>query len=248
MAKASALVITKNVERYIAGCLQGLTWADEIVVLDSMSTDRTVEIAREFTAKVFQHEFVSFPRTRNAALDLAQNDWVFFLDADEIATPELATEIREVLSAESIAHVGYWIPRKNLILGKWIQHTGWYPDHQLRLLRRDCVRYDEQFSPHEVASLQGSSGYLTNHIIHHNYETLGQLVYKQNRYSSQEALFLHQRGTRAKPQNFILQPLREFNRRYFVLQGYRDGMPGLLLSLFMAFYNFVMYVKLARLK
>ena len=248
MASLTAIVITKDEERHVRACLSGLTWADEVIVLDSFSTDRTVEIARQLIDKVFQHPFISFPDQRNAALGLASKDWVFFVDADERLTPELIAEIRQKISEIPPSYAGYWMPRRNIILGKWIRYAGWFPDYQLRLVQRSKARYDEARKVHEVVVLQGSASYLTNPCIHFNYEFVGQLFSRQHRYAALEARTLFEAGRRAKPHNFVLQPLREFRRRYILLRGWRDGFHGLFLSLLMAWYQFLVYIKLARIR
>lgn len=245
MPGISAVVIAKNEERHIAACLESLSWADELLVVDSFSSDRTPLISRRFTDKVFQRPFDSFPKHRNTALTLASGEWVFFLDADERVTPALAEEIKDtVVRGEKD---GYWVPRRNIILGKWMRHTGWYPDYQLRLFRRDKGRYDERREVHEVVILEGEAGYLKNSIMHYNYERFGQLFARQKRYSDYEARTLFAAGVRPKPRNFVLQPLREFVRRYVTGKGYLDGFHGLFLSLVMAWYNLVVYAKLARM-
>jgi len=246
MPSISAIVITRNEERHLQACLESLRWADEIVVLDSLSTDRTVEVARRFTDKVFQREFVNFPQQRNAAVELAGGDWVFFLDADERVTPQLAREIQRAVATTELA--GYLVPRQNIILGRWMKYAGWSPDYQLRLFQRDKGRYDERREVHETVILDGRAGYLKNAIVHYNYESVRQLFARQNRYSRLEARALYSSGIRAKPQNFILQPLREFKRRYINWRGYRGGLLGLFLCLVMAWYSFTTYVKLARMR
>jgi glycosyltransferase involved in cell wall biosynthesis len=173
-------------------------------------------------------------------------DWVWVMDADERVTPELASEIQARL-ADPGGNVAFWVPRKNLILGRWVRHSGWYPDYQLRLWRRDRAVYDELHPAHEQMRVDGTIGKLNEPFIHFNYERLGQLFQKQAFYAGQEAEILHQRGIRARPQNFVLQPTREFFRRYVRLRGFRDGWLGLLLSAVMAWFEFVRFWKLARL-
>ncbi|MDO8671557.1 MAG: glycosyltransferase family 2 protein [Dehalococcoidia bacterium] len=250
MPSLSAVVITRNEERHIADCLGTLTWADEIVVLDSCSTDATVKIAGRFTNQVHQRAFTNFSDQRNAALMLAQSDWILFVDADERCTPELAKEVRLNIHDrpdDPDLPRGFWIPRRNFILGKWIKHAGWYPDHQLRLLMRGQASYDATREVHEFPIVPGKVDYLSNPIIHYNYERLSQLLAKQNYYSTYEARTMHGKGIRPKPQNFVLQPVREFKRRYIEWEGYKDGLHGLFLSATMAWFSLVTYVKLARM-
>ncbi len=243
--KLGVIILTKNEERNIADCIASVRWADEVVVFDSFSQDRTVELAQESGATVLQHQFQNFAQQRNAALDAVDSDWVFFVDADERATPELASEIRRAIQDESRS--GWWVPRHNYIFGRVIRHAGWYPDYQLRLLRRGQARYDPRREVHEIVILDGEEGHLENPLIHCNYDTLAQFVERQNGYTDYEAKILFDQGVRPRPHNFILQPLRELRRRYVSLEGYRDGFHGLILSLLMAYYTLVMYLRLRRL-
>jgi len=243
--KLGVIILTKNEERNIADCIASVRWADEVVVFDSFSQDRTVELAQESGATVLQHQFQNFAQQRNAALDAVDSDWVFFVDADERATPELASEIRRAIQDESRS--GWWVPRHNYIFGRVIRHAGWYPDYQLRLLRHGQAHYDPQREVHELVILDGEEGYLENPLIHYNYDTLAQFIERQKRYTDYEAKILFDQGVRPRPHNFILQPLRELRRRYVSLEGYRDGFHGLILSLLMAYYTLVMYLRLRRL-
>lgn len=242
----SIVVLTKNEERHLPDCLASLTWGDELIVLDSGSTDRTLEIARAHGATVHQRPFRNYADQRNAALDLIAHDWVFFVDADERVTPVLAEEVRMVMREGS--PVGYWVPRHNYIFGKRIGHAGWFPDYQLRLFRRDKGRYDPAREVHELVVLDGTAGYLQNPLIHLNYETLAEFRARQQVYTDYDARVLWNQGQRARPHNLILQPLREFRRRYFTLEGYKDGWHGLLLSGLMAYYEWVKYRKLRRME
>lgn len=240
-------VITRNEAQRIEGCLSQAAWADEILVLDSCSLDRTVEICKEYTGRVYQNEFLSFPNQRNRALELATGDWVLFVDADERVTPELAGEVRCVVEQVDSPVAGYWIPRRNIIWGKWVKHGGWYPDYQLRLLRRGKCRYDESRRVHELVILEGPAGHLSNPFIHYNYQTVSQFLQKQSLYSEYEARTLFDTGVRAKPWGPVLQPVREVKRRLWDLQGYRDGGHGLLLAVLLGYYHFIVYSRLLRM-
>lgn len=246
MAEISAIVLTKNEEANIAECLNTLHWADELLVLDSFSDDATVEIAVAMGAEVQQRRFDNYARQRNAALRMGHKEWVFFVDADERATDELADEIRHAVRDEGLD--GWWVPRKNYIFGRWIRHAGWYPDYQLRLLRRDRAHYDERREVHELVELDGEAGYLQNPLIHYNYDTVREFCDKQDRYTGYEVRVLFESGHRARPWNLVLQPVRQFRWRYLSLRGYRDGWRGLLLSCLMAYYDWVRYWRLWRLQ
>jgi (heptosyl)LPS beta-1,4-glucosyltransferase len=246
MAKLSIIVLTKNEEKNIGPCLESVAWADELIVLDALSEDKTVEIARAHGARVHQHPFRDFAAQRNAALELTTHEWVLFVDADERATPALAAEVRRVIERDE--PVGWWVPRRNYIFGRWVRHAGWYPDYQLRLFRRARGRYDEAREVHELVILDGPAGYLENTLTHYNYNSLAQFFARQDVYTDYEARIMYRQGLRARPHNFVLQPLREFRRRYIELEGYKDGWLGLLLSLLMAYYELVKYGKLWRMR
>ena len=237
----TAAVIALNEEAHIVPCLESMAWADELLVMDGGSSDRTAPLASQFGARVEQRPFDTFPAQRNAALRLAANDWVLFVDADERVTPELALATRETVGAA--AHCGYYIPRYNYIFGRVIRHTGWYPDYQMRLLDRRSASYDEEVPVHEVVRLEsGSPGYLVAHFVHYNYRTIGQFIRKQERYTDFEASQLRQQGS-VHARSLVSMPLREFFRRYVQLAGYRDGAHGLLLSGLMAYFMFRRYWK-----
>jgi len=239
-------VLTKDEEANITDCLQSVSWADKLCVLDSLSTDRTVELAQKAGAEVQQRPFINYADQRNAALTMFAAEWIFFVDADERGTPELAGEVWRVICERST--VGWWVPRRNYIWGRWIRHAGWYPDYQLRLLKRGFARYDPAREVHEVVLLDGPAGYLHNPLIHYNYATIRQFLRKQDFYADYEATILIRQGIRTRPHSFVLQPLREFFRRYLTLQGYRDGRHGLLLSLLMAYYTSVTYWRARRIR
>jgi (heptosyl)LPS beta-1,4-glucosyltransferase len=244
--RLSAVVLTYNEEKHIAACLDSLAWAGERVVLDSFSSDQTVDIAREHGARVEQRRFVNWAEQRTGAMALVGCPWVFFVDADERATPELADEVRQVIQSDDCA--GYWVPRRNFIFGHLMRHTGWSPDYQPRLLNVARCRWDPQRPVHELVIFDGPDGHLTNTLIHYNYDNLSQFVAKQERYSSLAARQLLAEGKRARPRSFLGQPAREFMRRFLSLRGYRDGAYGLLLSTLLAYYTVVTYRKLWQLQ
>ncbi|MGH2457375.1 MAG: glycosyltransferase family 2 protein [Chloroflexota bacterium] len=246
----TAAIIARDEERHLGRCLDGLSWADaRLVVLDDRTVDRSAEVARERGTAVESRAFTTFPAQRNAALDLVKTDWVLFVDADERVTPALAEEIRAVIArAADDAPVGYWIPRRNFMWGGWIRHGGWSPDDQLRLLKVACARYDEERDVHELVNLAGESSRLREALLHYNYEDVQQFITKQRSYSTLEAERLSRAGKAARPQNFALQPIREFRRRYVELEGYRDGLRGLTLATLTAWSIAVTYAKLARMR
>jgi len=245
-----AIVLTFNEERHIGPCIDSLQWCDAVVVWDSFSADRTCEIARAKKASVYQHPFKGYGSQRQAAMEAVLADlsprWILFVDADERATPELAREVRCVLE-ERPEVVGWWVPRHNRIFGKVIMHAGWYPDYQLRLLRPDLSRWDPAREVHELPILDGDEGHLANVLVHYNYDSLRQFVAKQEKYVDIDARILFDAGERPKLWSPITMPVRHFKWRFWDLQGYRDGLHGLWLSLLMGYYEGVKYRRLAAL-
>lgn len=245
----TAAIIARDEEQHLRPCLDALSWADDrLVVLDDRTVDRSAEVGRSTGARVALGTFTTFPAQRNLALDLVNTPWVLFVDADERTTPALAEEVRRAIDCRAAeAPVGYWIPRRNFMWGGWIRHGGWYPDHQLRLLKVARARYDERRDVHELVRLDGDAGYLDESLIHYNYDRLGQFVAKQRVYSSLDAERMAREGQRVRPHNFVLQPYREFRRRFIQLEGYRDGPRGLTLATLTGWYTAVTYAKLARI-
>ncbi|MCX6019471.1 MAG: glycosyltransferase family 2 protein [Chloroflexi bacterium] len=247
-----AVVLTLNEQRHIADCLASLAWADGRLVFDSFSSDRTVALAQAAGADVAQLRFENYAQQRNAALEhvAAQHAdaWVFFVDADERCTPALAAEIRAVVADPRTDERPVWsVPRNNYLFGRLTKGAGWWPDFQARLFRVGRVRFDPLREVHEVALFDGEHGFLKNELTHFNYDDVAQFHAKQRRYTEYDASILFKQNIRPKPRNFVLQPLREFKRRFFALRGYVDGLHGLRLSLLMAYYQFDLYRRLARM-
>lgn len=239
----TAVILTLNESEYIAECIHSLSWADRILVFDSYSQDDTVELAKAAGAEVLQSSFANYAQQRNAALAAIETDWVFFVDADERGTPDLAAEVRQVIAAA--AEAGWYVPRHNYIFGHLTKGAGWYPDYQLRLFKHGFVHYERPV--HEVAVVDGAVGYLQNPLIHHNYRDKAHFQAKQEAYTAYDASILKQQGIRPRLHNYLLQPWRQFWWRYVRLKGYQDGWHGLQLSAYMAYYEWVKYRKLAAL-
>jgi glycosyltransferase involved in cell wall biosynthesis len=241
-AQLSAVILTLNEEKHITACIESLAWADRIVVFDSYSRDNTVSLAQKAGAELFQSPFENYAQQRNAALDCIETDWLFFVDADERGTPQLAAEIREVIDTRPEA--GWYVPRHNYIFGRLTKGAGWFPDYQLRLFKHGRARYERPV--HEVALVDGEIGYLKSPLIHYNYEDKAQFQAKQRAYTDYDAGILKEKGIRPKPYTYLLQPLRHFWWRFITLNGYQDGLHGLRLSSYMAYYEWVKYRKLGR--
>jgi glycosyltransferase involved in cell wall biosynthesis len=236
----SVVVSVYNGEKYLEKCLKSVTFAQEIVVVNNSSTDKTEEIARKYTQNIYKqkNDPSRIDIQKNLGFEKATGDWILYLDADEQVSPELAEEIKE-----NIANCvnGYWIPRKNIIFGKWIEHTGWYPDLQLRLFKRGKGKFTEKHV-HEMMRVEGELGRLENHITHDNYESISQFLGKlATIYGPNEAEQLIKKGYIFNWKDAIRFPVKEFLSRYFAREGYKDGFHGLMLSLLMGFYHFIVF-------
>ena len=240
--KVSAVIMAYNDEPNMRACLESVTWADEIVVVDSFSTDRTAVIAKEFTDRIFQHEFRGFGRLRNEATARASHDWIFSLDTDERATPEVRDEVRRTMvSGQADA---YFIPRKNFFLGRWIRHCGFYPDYrQPQLFRKGSVRYREGDVVHEGFDITGKAGYFTQAIFQYPFRNIDHYLAKMDRYSDLMARRMAAQGRRFRPHQLVSHPLFTFLKMYVGRSGWRDGMPGLILSGLYGYYTFLKYAK-----
>ena len=240
-----AAILTLNEERHIRACIESVAWADGVLIVDCFSTDSTVALAEAAGARVIQHPWENYSVQRNVALEAARDvDWVLFIDADERATPALAAEIQQV--SANCAEVGWWIPRHNYIFGHRMKGAGWWPDHQLRLLRPQHARYDPLRAVHEEAILDGAAGYLQQPLIHYNYETLAQFHAKQRRYTDYDASILRQKGITARFYTPYSQAARHFWWRFVTLCGWRDGLHGMRLCALMAYYEMLKYRKVRK--
>ena len=237
----TAVILTLNEATHITDCIESLGWADRVLVFDSHSEDETAVLAQAAGADLIQSTFENYAQQRNAALAALQTDWVFFVDADERGTPELGAEIRQMMAERP--ERGWYVPRHNYIFGQLTRGAGWFPDHQLRLFKHGCVRYERPV--HEIAVVDGAIGYLQQVLIHYNYKDVDHFRAKQRAYTSYDARILYDEGIKPKPRNFVLQPLRHFYWRFVTLEGYKDGLHGLRLSLYMTYYEWVKYRKLA---
>lgn len=241
--KVTAYVITYNEEKKIKDCLESIKWADEIVVLDSFSTDRTVEICKEYADKVVQEKFEGFGKLRNTALAHTSNDWIFSLDSDERATEEIKNEILGLL-AEGPKKDAYYVPRKTHFMGKWIRHCGWYPDYrQPQFFNKKKMKYTEQLV-HETYELDGEIGYMKEHVLQFPFIDLDQYFEKMDRYSSLRAREMAKEGKKFSILNVIFNPIAMFVRMYIQKLGILDGRHGFILSLLYAYYTTLKYIKL----
>lgn len=245
MTKLSVVVSAFNSEDKIKDCLESVKWAWEIIFVDNSSTDKTLNVAKKYTSKIFvktNNKMLNI--NKNFGFSKAEGDWILSLDSDERVTPELQKEIVSILDQRPKTNDqrtvnGYWIPRKNIIFGKWMQHTGWYPDHQLRLFRNGKGRFEEKHV-HEMIKIEGRTAYLKNNILHYNYDTILQFLSKMaNIYAPNEAEQKVINGYIFSWKDAIKFPVGEFLSRFFTREGYKDGFHGLMLSILMAFYHFI---------
>ena len=241
--KLSVYVLTYDEEAKIRDCLESVLWADEIVVVDSFSTDHTVQICQNYTDRIIQEEFSGFGKLRNFALKQCANDWIFSVDADERVTPELREEILNKL-AGAVDADAYFIPRKSHFLNYWVRHCGWYPDYrQPQLFDRRKMKYRDQLV-HEGFEVEGKTAYLKEHIIQFPFLSLDEFLKKMDRYSSLRAEDMAKEGAKFHIWQILTHPAAMFWRMYFQKLGFLDGKVGLVLSLLYAYYTMLKYAKL----
>ena len=230
--RLSILILTYNSEKYLDEVLKSALFANEVLILDSGSRDKTLEIAKNRNVRVEYQEWLGFGKQKQKMTDLARNEWVFVLDSDEVITKELREEIETIL--QKPLHNGYFIPRLNYFFGKPIKRCGLYPDSTLRLFNKKFGRFSDD-EVHEKVLCEGSTMTLKNHMIHYAYENIEEFIQKQNRYSS-----LNAKPNRLKA---ILNPPWTFFRLYFLKLGLLEGWHGFIISKLYSQYTFWKYIK-----
>ena len=236
-------MIARNEAPRIERALQSARWADEIVVIDAFSTDETPAICRKYTERILQYTWEGFAQQRERSITHARHDWIFSLDADEVISEELQQEIKRVLR-DPEARDGYWAARKTRYLGRWIEHSGWFPDYQLRLFRKEKV-FIEPKAVHEGFSVQGETGKLAGLLQHYSYASIFEHLEKINRYTTLEVPHKIARLER-KPvrwYHLVFNPWALFFKMFVLKKGYKDGFPGFILALMSAFYTQLLYAK-----
>lgn len=241
--KLSVIIITRNEAANIRACLDSVTWADEIIVVDSGSTDDTVAIAREFTSQVHKHDWPGFGAQKNRALDYATKEWVFSIDADERVTPELRAAIEAVLRKKDDVCAAYRISRLSSYCGRLMRHSGWHPDPVVRLFRRNAARFSDDLV-HERLLVEGVVGQLDGELLHYAFDNLEEVLNKVNHYSSAGAVMLQQRGRTASLGGAVLRGLWSFLRTYILRGGFLDGREGFMLAVSNAEGTYYRYLKL----
>lgn len=244
--KISVVINTYNEEKNINRCLQSIKdFADEIIIVDMHSDDKTVEIAKKFKVKIFRHEYTRFVEpARNFALSKATGDWILLLDADEELPETLISKLKEISGLNNADYVR--IPRKNIIFGKWIMHSRWWPDYLIRFFKTGTVKFSDKIHVPPTAGgkaieLEANEEYA---LVHHHIQTVSQYLERLNRYSDIQSAELVERGYKFDWKDLIIKPSNEFFSRFFAGEGYKDGLHGLSLAILQAFSEFVVYIKL----
>jgi glycosyltransferase involved in cell wall biosynthesis len=245
--KISFAILTFNEAANLGRTLESVAWADELVVVDSGSTDDTLAIAKRFNARIYVEPWKGYGGQMNSALDKCTSPWVFSLDADEVLTPELILEIRTLLAGNP-GYSAYTVPRLNQIFGRWMRHGGLYPDRKLRLFRAGTARLREDTEPHATPKFNGPTGALRSDLLHYQYPTLSSYIDHMDRYSSASVPLLLRRGktSRSLPAFIFgtaMNPLATFFYNYFCRLGFLDGREGLLFHLYHSGYVSWKYAK-----
>lgn len=242
--KISVCITAGNEEQNIRRCLESVKWADEIIVIDSFSTDRTVEISREFTDLVFKHKWLGYIGQKNLIKDLASHPWILFIDADEEMSCELREEIlNEFEIGANINVAGYEFPRMVKYLGRWIKHGDWYPDYKMRLFRKDKAQCGG-IEPHDRTTVDGIVKRLKSPLYHYTYDDITDQISTINRYSTIGSNELMEENKNFLLSDIIFRPFWGFFRSYVLKRGFMDGLPGLIIAINIAYGVFLKYAKL----
>lgn len=238
----SVVIIAKNEAARIDGCLQSVAWADEIVVVDSGSSDATVAVARRYTDKVYEMPWRGFGLQKQTAVELASHDLIFNIDCDEQVTPELAEEIRHIAQRPAISS-GYTVPRRTFLGKSEIKHCGWYPDRTVRLFDRTTCKFSDDLV-HEKVLVEGVTAECANHLLHFSFSGFSDMLRKMDNYTDLGADNLFASGRRAGYFDITIRPLHAFIRTYLFYFGFLDGFAGYVVSVSNAVSVFAKYVKL----
>jgi glycosyltransferase involved in cell wall biosynthesis len=242
MIPVSVAIVTKDEEKNIRDALQSIRNVAEIVIVDAFSVDRTLDICREYTEKIYQAEWKGYAKQKQMAIEHAKGPWVFILDSDERFTESLREEITHMVKNDGV-YSGFYVPRKNFFLGKWIRHGGWWPDYTLRFFLKDKA-FMENRKVHENVIVKGKVGHLKNPLEHYTYRNISDYIKKMENYSTLSAEELKEKGVRPGIIKMVLHPLFTFLKMFFLRRGFMDGVHGLILAILYGYYTFIKYLKL----
>ncbi len=246
----SVTIISFNEEENIHRAIESVKWANEVLLIDSGSTDRTVEIAKGLGAKVISNPWPGYGQQKNFAQQNAKNDWVLNIDADEVVSTDLAEEIQDTLAKISEGELhsqGFYFPRKTFYLGKWIRYGGWYPNYLVRFVNRNYARWTEP-NVHEELKVSGSIGGLKNPLHHYAFSSIQDQVLTNLRFSKLGSQDLNRKGQKASLFRLIIKPIGKFFETYFIKRGFLDGLPGFIISVNAAHSMFLKYAYLFEVK
>lgn len=245
--KISATIITLNEEDSIRECIESLKFADEIIVVDSGSKDKTVKVSLDLGAKVIQQEWLGFGAQKQLAVDQTENSWVFCIDADERVSSELNAEIEALKQQNDINPKAFNMPRCNRFLGRWLRHGEGYPDHNLRLFHKKHAYWSDH-RVHEHVITEKKVGLLKGDILHESEDGVFDYLQKQNRYTSLQAEAMFAKGKRSSVSRMLVSPVTRFIKFYFIRRGFQDGAPGLIHVLIGCINSMMKYAKLIELQ
>jgi len=243
MRKISAIVTTKNEEDYIDACLESLSWVNEILVVDSFSEDKTIDIARKYTDFVVQHEYSGPADQKNWAISQVSNKWIILLDADEIVPPSLKEELQQWLKKDTIPFDAFWIPRQNHFMGKMINYSGWQGDKVVRFFRNSC-RYNDKQVHEEIITEGIRVSMLKNKLVHYTFKNTSHYLDKMRRYAIWSAMDHLEKTPKITIFHLVVKPIFRFFKHFFFQGGILDGRHGLIVSAIMAWGVFLRYVYL----
>ncbi|XLS28026.1 glycosyltransferase family 2 protein [Flavobacteriaceae bacterium M23B6Z8] len=242
--KLSVIIPVYNEEKHIEAVLASVSFADEILIVDSFSTDKTLELAQKFQPKILQRKFDYHAAQKNWVIPQASHEWILLVDADERVTPALRDEILDHLSKPPDASVaGFWIGRINHFMGERIHYSGWRNDKVIRFFRKSACRYEDKYVHEEIKS-EGKVLFLKEKLLHYTYSSMDQFMEKLNRYATLQARDYEAKTGKLTPYHFVLKPIWGFVKHYFVQSGFRDGVPGLVIGYIQSYTVFMRYVKL----
>lgn len=246
MQKVSAIIPTYNEEACIEAAIKSVLWADEIIIVDSFSTDKTLEIARKYPVRILEHEYINSAAQKNWTIPQASHEWIFLLDADEVATPGLVKSVQNILS-KGTDTVAFWIPRINFYMGRKVRFSGWQGDAVIRLFKRDECKYEDKHVHAEIET-HGKIGRLKQKIEHHAYKDFSRILKKIDTYSSWKAHDRLRKTKKVTMFHLCVKPAFKFFKHYILKLGFLDGRVGFIISKLSAYDVFIRAVKMWRIQ